>query len=35
VNKALDGLNVEILSSTIDGGTVLIAHVKKEKWKKL
>ncbi len=29
-NEALDGLNVEILSSTIDGGTALMAHVKKE-----
>lgn len=30
VNEALKGLNVEILSSTIDGGTALSAHVKKE-----
>ena len=30
VNKALKGLNVDILSSTIDGGTALLAHVKKE-----
>ncbi len=30
VNKALEGLNVEILSSTTDGGTALMAHVRKE-----
>lgn len=30
VSSALNGLNVEILSSTTDGGTALLAHVKKE-----
>lgn len=30
VNEALNGLNVEILSSTTDGGTALAAHVKRE-----
>lgn len=30
VNGALKGLNVEILSSTSDGGTALLAHVKNE-----
>ena len=28
--EALDGLNVEILSSTTDGGTALAAHIKRE-----
>jgi hypothetical protein len=30
MNKALTGLNVEILSSTSDEGTGILAHVKKE-----
>jgi hypothetical protein len=30
VNEALNGLNVEILSSTTDGGTALAAHVRQE-----
>jgi hypothetical protein len=30
VKAALQGLNVEIISSTIDGGTALVAHVKQE-----
>lgn len=30
MNESLEGLNVKILSSTTDGGTALMAHVKKE-----
>ena len=30
INEALKGLNVDILSSTTDGGTALAAHVKRE-----